>query len=167
MDLTVLYNLSYGLYIVGAIDGRGRAVGCVINTCFQVTSQDPKIVISLNKNNYTLEAIRRTGRFALSIISENSDPNLISIFGFSTSRDRDKYADFGRSDFNGMPVPKGKFCGCLSLAVLEYVDCGTHMLVVANLLDTRKGESCRPMTYEYYHNVIKGVAPKNAPTFRG
>ena len=52
MDVTVLYNLTYGLYVVGAMDGE-RPVGCVINTCFQVTSQNPIIAISLNKNNYT------------------------------------------------------------------------------------------------------------------
>ena len=29
--------------------------------------------------------------------------------------------------------------------------------------DTSKG---KPMTYDYYHKVIKGTAPKNAPTYR-
>ena len=57
MDLTVLYNLSYGLYVVGAMEGD-RPVGCIINTCFQVTNEDPKVVISLNKNNYTLDVIK-------------------------------------------------------------------------------------------------------------
>lgn len=57
MDTTVLQKLTYGLYILGAFKD-GRATGCVINTCFQVTSQNPLLVVSLNKNNYTLEAIR-------------------------------------------------------------------------------------------------------------
>ena len=53
MDITVLFKLSYGLYVVGAMD-EARPVGCIINTCFQVTSQNPILAISLNKNNYTL-----------------------------------------------------------------------------------------------------------------
>ena len=56
MDITVLFKLTYGLYVVGAYDGL-RPVGCIINTCFQVTSQNPILAISMNKNNYTLKAI--------------------------------------------------------------------------------------------------------------
>ena len=73
MDLTVLYKLTYGLYIVGAFKD-GRPVGCVINTCFQVTSENPRLVVSLNKNNHTLAAIREFKRFSLSILAEDSDP---------------------------------------------------------------------------------------------
>ena len=69
MDITVLFKLTYGLYVVGAMDGE-RPVGCVINTCFQVTSQNPILAISLNKNNYTLQAIQRSKRFSLSIIGD-------------------------------------------------------------------------------------------------
>lgn len=62
MDLTVLYQLSYGVYIVGANDG-GRPTGCVINTCMQITSSPQTIAISLNKENYTYDVIRRTNQF--------------------------------------------------------------------------------------------------------
>ena len=62
MDPKVLYNLSYGVYIVGAFKD-GRPVGCTINTCFQITAKNPVLAISLNKNNFTLEAIKGTGRF--------------------------------------------------------------------------------------------------------
>lgn len=164
MDLTVLYNLTYGLYVLGAFED-GRAVGCVVNTCFQVTSENPSVVVSLNKNNYTLEAIRENGRFSLSILAEDSDPMLIGRFGFVSSRDNDKYESFGYDVVGFTPCVKGKFCGRLILKVLQTVDCGTHMLVVAAVEDTVPG-SGKPMTYSYYHNVIKGKAPKNAPTYR-
>ena len=68
MDITVLFKLTYGLYVVGAYDGL-RPVGCIINTCFQVTSQNPILAISMNKNNYTLKAIKESRRFSLSIIA--------------------------------------------------------------------------------------------------
>ena len=89
MDITVLFKLTYGLYVVGTFDGE-RPVGCIINTCFQVTSQNPILAVSLNKNNYTLEAIRKTKRFSLSIIAEDSDPAVIGGFGYRSSRDCDK-----------------------------------------------------------------------------
>lgn len=164
MDTKVLYNLSYGLYIIGAFKD-GRPAGCVVNTCFQVTSEDPLLVVSLNKNNYTLEAIKDTKRFSVSILSEDTDPELIGKFGFYSSCDTDKYADVGYEVHGNTPCVKGKFAGRLILQAENFVDCGTHVLVLARLTDTVAGEGV-PMTYAYYHNVIKGTAPKNAPTYR-
>jgi flavin reductase (DIM6/NTAB) family NADH-FMN oxidoreductase RutF/rubredoxin len=165
MDITVLYNLSYGLYVVGAMDGS-RPVGCIINTCFQVTSQNPILAVSLNKNNYTLEVIKRTKRFSLSIITEDTNTNIISCFGFQCSKMADKYAEFCYDMVDEVPVVRGNFGGRLILNVINMVDNETHYVVLARLIDTVKGEG-HPMTYEYYHNVVKGKAPKNAPTYRG
>jgi flavin reductase (DIM6/NTAB) family NADH-FMN oxidoreductase RutF/rubredoxin len=165
MDITALYNLSYGLYVVGAMD-NGRPIGCIINTCFQVTSQNPILAISLNKNNYTFEVIRRTKRFSLSIITEETNTNIISSFGFQCSRTADKYADYGYEMIDDVPIVKGKFAGRLILEVLNMVENETHYVILARLTNAIKGEG-HPMTYEYYHNVVKGKAPKNAPTYRG
>jgi len=165
MDLTVLYKLSYGLYVVGAFKD-GRPVGCVINTCFQITSDYPRVAISLNKNNYTLEAIRENKLFSVSILAENSDPSVIGRFGFMSSRDTDKYEQWGYDIIGYTPCVKGVFAGRMILEKEQTVDCGTHVLVIARLVDTVQGEGT-PMTYAYYHNVIKGKEPKNAPTYRG
>lgn len=163
MDKTVLFNLTYGLYIVGAMD-EDRPVGCTINTCFQVTSENPILAVSINKNNYTLDAIKRTGKFSLSIVAEESDSSVIGAFGFVSSKDHDKYKDFGYEISNGVPLVNGKFAGRLILEVLQMADNETHMVIMARLIDTVKGEGT-PMTYSYYHKVVKGKAPKNAPTY--
>ena len=159
MDLTVLYKLTYGLYIVGAFK-EGRAAGCVINTCFQVTSENPTLAISLNKKNFTLSAIRENKRFSLSILSESSNPELIGRFGFTCSRDTDKYDGFGMEVIGFTPCVKGSFAGRLILKAEQFVDCGTHVLVLARLTDTIEG-SGTPMTYAYYHDVIKGTDRKS------
>lgn len=163
MDITVLFKLTYGLYVVGAFDNE-RPVGCIINTCFQVTSQNPILAVSLNKNNYTLDAIRRSRRFSLSILAEDSDATVIGGFGFRSSRDCDKYEDYGYTTVEGAPLVNGKFAGRLILEALNFVDNETHVVVLARLVETVKGEGT-PMTYDYYHRVIKGKAPKNAPTY--
>ena len=165
MDKTALFQLTYGLYVVGTFDGE-RPVGCIINTCFQVTSENPILAVSLNKNNFTLDAIRRCGKFSLSIIAEESDTSVIGSFGFRSSRDADKYADYGYDAMAGAPIVKGKFAGRLVLEALNFVDAETHVVVLGRLVDAEKGEGT-PMTYEYYHRVVKGKAPKNAPTYRG
>lgn len=164
MDLTVLRELTYGLYVLGAFKD-GRAVGCVINTCFQITSENPMVAISLNKQNFTLEAIRENKRFSLSIVAEDTDPAVIGRFGFFSGRDTDKYEPFGYEVHGYVPCVKGRFAGRLILEAVQTVDCGTHVLVLARLTDTIAG-SGTPMTYAYYHRVVKGKAPKTAPTYQ-
>ena len=121
MDITVLFKLTYGLYVVGAYDGL-RPVGCIINTCFQVTSQNPILAISMNKNNYTLKAIKESRRFSLSIIAEDTDPSIIGTFGFQSSRDADKYANYGHRIYCEAPCVNGKFAGRLILDAINFVD---------------------------------------------
>ena len=164
MNLTPLQKITYGLYVVGCYSD-GKPAGCIINTCFQVTSENPALAISLNKNNFTLEAIRRNPHFSLSIVAEDTDPAIIGKFGFCSSRDNDKYASFGYQDLDGTPAVNGQFCGRLILEAFDFVDCGTHIVVIGRLKATYEGAG-RPMTYAYYHEVIKGSAPKNAPTYR-
>ena len=164
MDSNALYNITYGLYVVGCYSDD-KPAGCIVNTCFQVTSENPTLAICLNKKNYTLDCIKKNPKFCISIISEDTDPMIISSFGFRSSRDADKYADFGYVDLDGAPAVKGNFCGRLVLDVTDFIDCGTHVIVISKLKDTQDGSGA-PMTYEYYHKLIKGSAPKNAPTYR-
>ena len=129
-----------------------------------MTSENPILAISLNNNNFTLDAIKRNKRFSLSIIAEESDTSVIGQFGFCSSRTVDKYADYGYDVVEGAPLVKGTFAGRLILDALTFVDNETHVVVMARLVETVKGEGT-PMTYDYYHRVVKGKAPKTAPTF--
>ena len=103
MDITALRNLTYGLYVVGTND-NGRPTGCIINTCFQVTSENPIVAISMNKNNYTHDIIVRHGKFSLAILAEESDTSLITTFGFQCGRDRNKYTNYDYEWQNDVPI---------------------------------------------------------------
>lgn len=164
MAANALYDITYGLYVVGCWSGH-KPAGCIVNTCFQVTSENPRLAICLNKNNFTLDCIKKNPRFCISIISEDTDPFVISSFGFRSARDADKYEDFGYEELDGVPAVNGNFCGRLVVEASEFIDCGTHDIVVCRLVSSYGGSGV-PMTYAYYHNVIKGNAPKNAPTYR-
>lgn len=164
MNSNALYNITYGLYVVGCYSD-GKPAGCIINTCFQVTSENPQLAICLNKKNHTLDCIKKDPRFSISIIAEDTDPMIISSFGFRSARDADKYADFGYDELDGTPAVRGKFCGRIIMDAINFVDCGTHVIVIGKMVASYTG-SGTPMTYAYYHSVIKGNAPKNAPTYR-
>ena len=166
MDLTLLYHVSYGLYVVAAKDGD-HANGCIINTCMQITSENPIFAISMNKDNYTYDLIKKEKRFVLSILSEQTDPAVISAFGFFSGRDRNQFEGFRYSvREDGLPVLEENVCATLVLDVLDMTDMETHVVFYGRLTDLLEGTAKTPMTYSYYHKVIKGKAPKNAPTYQ-
>lgn len=164
MDKTPFYDISYGMYVVSTSLG-GQKVGCIANTFCQITSEDMLISISLNKNNFTNSAIKNTKSFTVSVISENTNPEIIKIFGFYSSKDVDKFSEFKHDTVADLPVLKENTNGYFVCELTSVVDCRTHDVILTKVSDCVKLNSFAPMTYAYYHNVIKGKAPKNAPTF--
>lgn len=163
MDKKIFRDISYGMYVVTTSSERN--VGCIINTLTQITSENPIISISLNKDNYTNQVIKEVKKFAVSIISEKTNPNLIATFGFQTSKENDKFKNFKYEYIDNLPVIKEETTGYLICEVTEIIDCQTHDIFVAKVINTNKENDNIPMTYKYYHEVIKGKAPKKAPTF--
>lgn len=161
MNNHVLRDISYGMYIVSL---KGE-VGCFINTLTQITAQNPIISISLNKENYTNEMLKQEKKFAISILSENTRPEVISQFGFFSSREVKKFEDVEKKFVEGIPVITENTCGYLIAEVMQIIDCETHDVFIARVLDAEKLLDQKPMTYQYYHEVIRGKAPKQAPTY--
>lgn len=164
MDKTLFYDISYGMYVVSTTF-NGQNVGCIANTFCQITSEDMIVSISLNKNNWTNKALKDTKSFALSIISENTNPDVIKKFGFYSSKDMDKFSEFEHDTISGLPVLKESTNGYFICEVFNVVDCGTHDIFLAKVSNCERLNNFPPMTYSYYHKVVKGKAPKNAPTY--
>lgn len=164
MDETVLFDLNYGMYILGANEG-GQLSGCIANAMMQITSVNPIFAISVNKNNYTYEAIKKSGKFSISILSEQTNPKLISVFGFRTSKGFNKFENCNYEIKHDLPVIKEDCTGVLFFDLISSTDMDTHVVVYGQLIDTLRLSKQKPMTYTYYYDVIKGKASKNAPTF--
>ena len=164
VDSNVFRDISYGLYIISTKYNE-RNVGCVINTLSQVTSENPIISCSINKNNYTNEAIKNTKKFAVSIISEKINPDIIFKFGYNSSKDVDKFENCVYEETEGIPAVTEGMCSYIVCELIQTVDCGTHDIFIGRVVSTKKLKQEKEMTYRYYHEVIKAVAPKNAPTY--
>ncbi len=167
MDRSILHKITYGMYAVGTVYKNSPA-GCIVNTVIQVTSANPIIAVSMNKKNFTYEAIKNSKRFSISVLSENVDRNVIAELGFSCGRDTDKFCgeNFACDILNGLPIVKEHACGYFICDVIAIHDSETHCLIMGRLINSVAGSGEKPMTYDYYHNVIKGKAPKNAPTYQ-
>jgi len=163
MNLNAFYSMSYGVYIVSTWDGE-RPTGCIANCAMQITAEPSTIAISINHDNFTNQCIEKTGKFAISILTEDSDPSLVGTFGFQSGRDVNKFDSVKYEIHEEMPVIS-QGCVYIVCEVIDKMETETHTVFLGKVLDAEILSKGEPMTYAYYHKVVKGKSPKNAPTY--
>ena len=161
MDNAVMYKLTYGLFVLTAKDGD-KDNGCIINTAMQVTGDPNRIIIVVNKQNYTHDMIMKTKAFNVSLINTEADFDLFKHFGFQSGRDVDKMAgiSFSRSE-NGIAYLNNMVNGYISGQVISTTDLGSHTMFLADVTDGKVLSDTESVTYAYYHKNIK-PAPQPA-----
>lgn len=156
MNKKAMYNLTYGLFILtSAFEGKNN--GCVINTAGQVTSEPNQISIAVNKSNYTHEMILKSGKFNISILSEDAKFDIFKHFGFGSGRDTDKFENFEncKRSSNGIFYITDGTNAYISATVEQTVDLGSHTLFIARVEDTEVLSNTPSATYSFYQSNIK------------
>jgi flavin reductase (DIM6/NTAB) family NADH-FMN oxidoreductase RutF/rubredoxin len=166
MNKEAFHQLSYGLYVVSSTDGS-HTNGYVGNTVFQVTSQPARFAVACNKDNYTCDLIRQSQVYSVSILHQKANAELIGLFGYKSGRTVDKFSSARhRTGKTGAPILLEDTLAWFECKVVQTIDVGTHLLFVGEVIDGEVvSNSHPPLTYEYYREVRKGRAPKNAPTY--
>lgn len=166
MDKQALFHISYGLYVVTSTKDDTQN-GFIGNTVFQITSKPPRMALGVSVDNYTHEFIESSKSFAVSILNQNVNTDLIKTFGYQTGRDVDKFANIEwRKGKTGAPLILNDINATFECKVIEEVHFDTHTIFVGEVIAGEVVDSTIPvLTYEYYRNVLKGKAPKNAPTY--
>ena len=161
MNNKAMYKLTYGLFVLTA-NKDNKANGCIINTAAQVTTEPNRISIAVNKANYTHDMIAETGKFTVSIISEDADFELFKRFGFATGRDTDKFADFTdyQTGENGIAYITKGTNAYISAEVEKAEDLGSHTLFIARVTDMDVLSDVPSVTYAYY---LENIKPKPQP----
>jgi flavin reductase (DIM6/NTAB) family NADH-FMN oxidoreductase RutF len=153
------------MYIVTTKDGD-RINGQMSNSVFQVSSDPPIVSISINKQNDTHAMISRSGMFAVCVLDISAPLTMISVFGFKHGRDIDKFNGIAyRPGSNGAPIITNGTTAFLEAKVRSSADAGTHTVFLGDVTEMGCLGEGEPMTYAYYHRVLKGVTPKTAPTY--
>ena len=156
MDAKAMFQLTYGLFVVTA-HRNGKHNGCITNTAGQVTADPNRISLAVNKANYTHDMIKDSGKFTVSIISQDADFSLFKHFGFQSGRDVDKFVDFSdcKEATNGtLYITKGTNA-YISAEVEQTIDLGTHTLFIARVTDMEVLSNTPSVTYTYYQEHIK------------
>ena len=156
MDKKAMYKLSYGLFVLTSRDGE-KDNGCIINTAIQAASEPNQLSICVNKANYTHDMIERTGKFTVSVLSEQADFELFKHFGFQSGRDVDKFTNFTgcARGADGLYYITEGTNAYISVTVDKTVDLGSHTMFIGEITDMAVLSDTPSTTYEYYQNHIK------------
>ena len=156
MDKKAMHNLTYGLFVL-TTELNGKQNGCIINTAAQVTSEPNRISIAVNKANYTHDMIKESGKFTVSIISENATFDLFRHFGFVTGKEVDKFADFKdyKEGENKIPYITKGTNAYISAEVEKVEELDTHTLFIGRVTDMEVLSEDPSATYTYYMENIK------------
>ena len=154
-DLTALFKIGYGLYVVTSNDGK-KDNGLIVNTVTQVTNTPNRIAVTINKENYSHHIIKQTGIMNVNCLTVDAPFNVFERFGFVSGRNVDKFENFEpyRSD-NGLIFLPRYINAFMSLKVEQYVDLETHGMFICSVTESRVLSDRETMTYAYYHENVK------------
>ena len=154
-DMSALFNIGYGLYVVTSNDGR-RDNGLIVNTVTQVTNTPNQIAVTINKENYSHHVIKQTGKMNINCLTVDAPFSVFEKFGFQSGRSVDKFAECEplRSD-NGLVFLPKHINSFMSLKVEKYVDLDTHGMFICSITEARVISDRETMTYTYYQDNVK------------
>lgn len=154
-DLTALFKIGYGLYVVTSNDGK-KDNGLIVNTVSQVTNTPNRIAVTINKANYSHHVIKQNGIMNLNCLSTDAPFSVFETFGFQSGRTADKFAGCEpmHSD-NGLAFLPRYINSFMSLKVEQYVDLDTHGMFICTITEARVISDVETMTYTYYQKYVK------------
>ena len=154
-DMSALFNIGYGLYVVTSNDGN-KDNGLIVNTVSQVTNTPNRIAVTINKQNYSHHVIKQTGKMNVNCLDVSAPFSVFENFGFRSGRTADKFVGIEelRSD-NGLRFLPRYINSFMSLKVEQYVDLDTHGMFICSVTEARVMSDRDTMTYAYYHSNVK------------
>lgn len=166
MNLSAMFRLGYGLYVLTAKDGE-KDNGCIINTVMQVTDTPLQVIVGINKSNYTHAMVVKTGKCNVSVLTESTPFSVFEHFGFQSGKRVDKFENQTVTrGKNGVAFVKEHCNAYLECTVKEIIDAGTHSLFLAEVTEAEVLEDTPSATYAYYHSHIKPKPDNKAKGWR-
>ncbi len=155
IEKEAMYKISYGLYMLTTTDGE-KQNGCIVNTVSMLTDDPKRIVVFVNKANYSETLLKKTGVFNVSVLTENTPFEVFKQFGFQSGKDVDKFEGKAYPTAeNGLYYLPEYANAMMSAKVVDSYDYGSHTLFVAEVCEAKKLSNDKSTTYEYYQSNIK------------
>jgi len=165
LDYDVFLSIGYGMYLVASQDA-GQLNGQIANAIVQITSEPPTFAVSINKENLTHSFIEKSGAFTVSILGETAPMKFIGKFGFKSGRKINKFDGTNyKMGKSGLPIVLDHAVAFFECKVINSFDVGNYTVFIGEAVNAEILNNDKPMSYSYYHEVIKGKSPKTAPTY--
>lgn len=166
MNIEAFFKISYGLYLISS-QYDGKLTGYVANTAFQVTAEPARFAISCSKDNYSIDIIRKSGAFSISILDKYASADLIGKFGFNSSSNTNKFDGVNYiTAETGAPIVTDECIAWFDCEIEKEVELDTHVIFIGKMVSNDLIDGSKePLTYAHYRDAKKGMAPKNAPTY--
>jgi ferric-chelate reductase [NAD(P)H] len=166
IQLESLYKIQYGMYII-ATRFADKINAQIATTLFQVTCEPIQIAVCLSKNTFTHELIQQSNIFSACVLEQETPMKFIGNFGFRSGRNFDKFCNVNHfTKITECPLIKDHTLVVMEAEVKQKLDLNTHTVFIGELKTSETIKDGVALTYEYYHNVIIGKSPENAPTFQ-
>ena len=138
-------KITQGMYILTTTDG-----GCVVDAVSQISAGDnPLIAVSVMKQNYTNSLMKKSEKFALSILKKETDGSIIKTFGLQSMKDIDKFMDVETIEIEDIKVISDSL-GYMICEIIDTIDNDTHTLFIGRLTEADVFAEEEAMSYEYY-----------------
>ena len=135
-------KISLGMYVLTTSFG-----GCIVDAVSQISSSDnPLIAVSVMKNNYTNELLKKNHKFALSVLGKEVNPEIIKTFGFNSMRDINKFENVSTTEVEGINVIDDSL-GYMICEIVDMIDNDTHTLFIGRLIEGDIFNDKEAMTY--------------------
>jgi flavin reductase (DIM6/NTAB) family NADH-FMN oxidoreductase RutF len=134
----LLRMIPHALYVLTSRSGD-KIAAATVSWVTQASFQPPLLAVGLKKDSFTHQVVREAGGFALNFLGEGQKEKAQSFFkhlepvGNTLSGE-----NFTASPSFGFPVFNG-MAGFVECRVLEAVDRGDHLVVVAEVLEASLG----------------------------
>jgi len=164
MNESAFYDMTYGMFILGAVKD-GKHAGCVVNTVTQVSGDPPLLSVSINHDSYTNSVLKETRLASVNILAQGASMDVIRTFGFQSGKETNKFENIPfLPTADDLPVLEEGICGWFECKVRDFTELPASTLFILEVFEAeRLGDHVNPMTYAYYQMVMRGGVPMNAP----
>ena len=155
IDKNALFNIGYGLYVITSNDGI-KDNGLIVNTVTQVTNNPARVAVTINKQNYSHDVIRKTKKMNVNCLTTDTPFSVFETYGFQSGRNVDKFKDVTVNySKNGLVVLPKHINSFMSLEVEEYIDIDSHGMFICKVTEAMVVSKLPTMSYDYYHKNVK------------
>lgn len=144
-NINITRKITQGMYVLTTKNG-----GCIVDAVSQVSGgNNPLISVAVMKRNYTNELLKANDKFAISILGNNVNPEIIKTFGFNSSRDINKFENAETTKIEDIEIINDSL-GYMICEIVDTIENDTHTLFIGKIVEADVFEDKEPMSYGYY-----------------